>query len=114
MPTGEHGGEVPLPGVLVEDRGLQLPAVLDCEDARKDLSVLERLAVPGNRGPVMLGQVATLELTGGPVPEPEFEAAYGDLLTHYEAHIADRTVPYRKPLYPGRGLDEGFRHGIVV
>lgn len=35
-----------------------------------------------------------LELTGGPVPEPEFEAAYGALITHYEAHIADRTVPY--------------------
>jgi Cu/Ag efflux pump CusA len=30
------------------------------------LGVLERLAVPGTRGPVMLGQVATLELTGGP------------------------------------------------
>jgi multidrug efflux pump subunit AcrB len=28
--------------------------------------VLERLTVPGANGPVMLGQVATLELTGGP------------------------------------------------
>jgi multidrug efflux pump subunit AcrB len=34
--------------------------------ARQDLDLLERLAVPGARGPVMLGQVATLELTGGP------------------------------------------------
>jgi multidrug efflux pump subunit AcrB len=28
--------------------------------------VLERLSVPSARGPVMLGQVATLELEGGP------------------------------------------------
>jgi multidrug efflux pump subunit AcrB len=45
----------------------QVPIVVKlADDARKDLSVLERLAVPGTRGPVMLGQVATLELTGGP------------------------------------------------
>jgi phosphoglycolate phosphatase len=35
-----------------------------------------------------------LEHTGGPLPEDEFEAAQGELLTYYEAHIADRTVPY--------------------
>jgi multidrug efflux pump subunit AcrB len=34
--------------------------------ARQDLSVLERLAVPGAKGPVMLGQVATLEMSSGP------------------------------------------------
>lgn len=45
----------------------QVPIVVKLhEDARKDLRVLERLQVPGSRGPVMLGQVATLELTGGP------------------------------------------------
>jgi multidrug efflux pump subunit AcrB len=45
----------------------QVPIVVKlADDARKDLGVLERLAVPGTRGPVMLGQVATLELTGGP------------------------------------------------
>ncbi len=45
----------------------QVPIVVKLdESARRDLSVLERLAVPGARGPVMLGQVATLELTGGP------------------------------------------------
>ena len=45
----------------------QVPIVVKlADDARKDLGVLERLAVPGARGPVMLGQVATLELTGGP------------------------------------------------
>jgi len=35
-----------------------------------------------------------MEVTGGPLPEDEFEAAFGELLLHYEAHIADRTVPY--------------------
>ena len=36
------------------------------EEARENLAVLERLMVPGSRGPVMLGQVAQLEITGGP------------------------------------------------
>jgi multidrug efflux pump subunit AcrB len=45
----------------------QVPIVVKLdESARRDLSVLERLTVPGARGPVMLGQVAALELTGGP------------------------------------------------
>ena len=45
----------------------QVPIVVRLqEEARKDLAVLERLAVPGARGPVMLAQVATLEMTGGP------------------------------------------------
>jgi multidrug efflux pump subunit AcrB len=45
----------------------QVPIVVKLDDAaRQDLGVLERLTVPGARGPVMLGQVATLELTGGP------------------------------------------------
>jgi multidrug efflux pump subunit AcrB len=45
----------------------QVPIVVKLEEsARKDLRLLERLSVPGTRGPVMLGQVATLEMTGGP------------------------------------------------
>lgn len=44
-----------------------------------------------------------LQLTGGPLPEPVFEALYGELLTYYEAHIADRTVPYEGCL---EALDE--------
>jgi phosphoglycolate phosphatase len=35
-----------------------------------------------------------MELTGGQPAEAEFEALYGALLEHYQAHIADRTVPY--------------------
>ena len=45
----------------------QIPIVVKLADsARKDLEVLGRLAVPGAKGPVMLSQVATLEMAGGP------------------------------------------------
>lgn len=40
---------------------VRLPA-----DARQDLALLERLTVPGRHGPVMLGNVATLAIDGGP------------------------------------------------
>jgi multidrug efflux pump subunit AcrB len=57
--------DIALPKLNLSQR--QVPIVVKLqESARKDLSVLERLGVPGNRGPVMLGQVATLELAGGP------------------------------------------------
>jgi multidrug efflux pump subunit AcrB len=45
----------------------QVPIVVKLDTAaRQDLEVLGRLAVPGVKGPVMLSQVATLEMTGGP------------------------------------------------
>ncbi|MDP3761280.1 MAG: efflux RND transporter permease subunit [Ramlibacter sp.] len=57
--------DIALPKLNLSQR--QVPIVVKLEEgARKDLGLLERLAVPGTRGPVMLGQVATLEMTGGP------------------------------------------------
>ena len=54
----------------------QIPIVVRlADDARNDLSALERLMVPGTRGPVMLGQVATLELAGGPAVIDRFNRA---------------------------------------
>ena len=45
----------------------QVPIVVRLhQDAREDLATLERLMVPGARGPVMLGQVASVQITGGP------------------------------------------------
>ena len=45
----------------------QIPIVVKLDStARQDLEVLGRLSVPGVKGPVMLSQVATLEMTGGP------------------------------------------------
>ncbi|MDB5887106.1 MAG: acriflavin resistance protein, partial [Polaromonas sp.] len=57
--------DVSLPKLNLSER--QVPIVVKLADtARQDLSVLERLSVPGARGPVMLGQVATLEIASGP------------------------------------------------
>ena len=45
----------------------QVPIVVMLKaDARTDLDLLSRLAVPGARGPVMLGNVATLTIDSGP------------------------------------------------
>ncbi|CAN5722886.1 efflux RND transporter permease subunit [soil metagenome] len=57
--------DVSLPKLNLSQRQVPILVKLQ-EDARKDLSVLERLAVPGTRGPVMLAEVAKLELSGGP------------------------------------------------
>src|SRR5678815_1702668 len=56
--------DVALPKLNLSQR--QIPIVVKLrDDARRDLSLLERLAVPTSTGhTVMLGQVATLELTG--------------------------------------------------
>jgi multidrug efflux pump subunit AcrB len=57
--------DIALPKLNLSQR--QVPIVVKLQDeARQDLSVLERLSVPGTHGPVMLRQVATLEMTGGP------------------------------------------------
>ncbi len=57
--------DLALPKLNLSQR--QVPIVVKLDDAaRKDLSVLERLTVPGSKGPVMLGQVASLEIAGGP------------------------------------------------
>ncbi|NML42729.1 efflux RND transporter permease subunit [Ramlibacter sp. G-1-2-2] len=57
--------DVALPKLNLAQR--QVPIVVKLqESARKDLGVLERLTVPGAHGPVLLGEVASLELTGGP------------------------------------------------
>jgi multidrug efflux pump subunit AcrB len=54
----------------------QVPIVVRMADeARSDLATLERLMVPGARGPVMLGQVASLELSGGPAVIDRFNRA---------------------------------------
>ena len=45
----------------------QIPIVVKLNDAaRKDLDLVSRLTVPGTRGPVMLANVARVEVSGGP------------------------------------------------
>jgi multidrug efflux pump subunit AcrB len=54
-----------LPKLNLSER--QVPIVVKLGDAsRHDLATLERLMVPSSRGPVMLGQVASIEVAGGP------------------------------------------------
>ena len=54
----------------------QVPIVVRLADAaREDLSVLERLTLPGSRGPVRLAEVATLELSGGPAVIRRYDRA---------------------------------------
>ncbi len=66
--------ETALPKLNLAQR--QVPIVVKLDDAaRKDLSVLERLTVPGTRGPVLLGQVATLELASGPAVIDRYDRA---------------------------------------
>ncbi len=61
--TGDY--EQYLPKLNLSQR--QVPIVVKlAPEARQDLSLLERLTVPGSKGPVALGQVATMEMSGGP------------------------------------------------
>ena len=57
--------DVSLPKLNLSQRQVPIVVRLD-QEARKDLSVLKRLMIPGKRGPVMLEQVADLDITGGP------------------------------------------------
>jgi multidrug efflux pump subunit AcrB len=57
--------DVSLPKLNLDERQVPIVVKLDVA-ARQDLGVLERLMVPGARGPVMLGQVAQLEVSSGP------------------------------------------------
>jgi multidrug efflux pump subunit AcrB len=54
-----------LPKLNLSQRQVPIVVKLD-STARSDLDLLGRLSVPGTRGPVLLSQVATLEVAGGP------------------------------------------------
>ena len=54
-----------LPKLILSQR--QVPVVVKlAADARADLDLLSRLSVPGTRGPVMLGNVASFSIESGP------------------------------------------------
>ena len=57
--------ESALPKLNLSQRQIPIVVKLDT-DARQDLDLLGRLMVPGVKGPVMLSQVATFEMSGGP------------------------------------------------
>ncbi|QHI99009.1 AcrB/AcrD/AcrF family protein [Xylophilus rhododendri] len=66
--------DVGLPKLNLAQRQVPIMVRLD-ESARRDLSVLERLSVPGKRGPVLLSDVATLEVSGGPAVIQRYDRA---------------------------------------
>ena len=85
----------------------QVPIVVKlAPQARTDLDVLSRLAVPGAKGPVMLGQVATLTFGGGPAVIDRYDRArninfevelagiaLGDMKTAVEKLPSLKTLP---------------------
>jgi len=83
-----------LDGTLVDSNRDLAPAI------NHALAVAGRPAVSPNETRKLIGGGArrmlerAMEVTGGPLPDDEFEAAYGELQLHYAAHIANNTVPY--------------------
>ena len=63
-----------LPKMNLPERQIPIVVKLDV-GARHDLEVLNRLAVPGSKGPVMLGQVAQLDFGGGPAVIDRYDRA---------------------------------------
>ncbi|MDR1425249.1 MAG: efflux RND transporter permease subunit [Azoarcus sp.] len=84
------------------------------DDARQDLSILERLTLPGARGPVMLGEIATLELAAGPAQIMRFDRARSVRL---EIELGSKTMGELSALVPGlpsvRALPAGLKIGEV-
>jgi phosphoglycolate phosphatase len=83
-----------LDGTLVDSNRDLAPAINHVLGVvgRPGVSPDETRRLIGGGARLMLGRA--MEVTGGPLSEDEFEAAYGALLQHYEEHIADHTVPY--------------------
>ena len=66
--------DVALPKLNLSQR--QVPIVVKLDPAaRQNLDLLGRLTVPGVKGPVMLSQVATLEMGGGPALIDRYDRA---------------------------------------
>ncbi|NEX59518.1 efflux RND transporter permease subunit [Noviherbaspirillum galbum] len=61
--TGDY--DINLPKLNLSQRQVPIVVMLE-ESARQNLDLLQRLAVPGRQGPVLIGQVASLEIAGGP------------------------------------------------
>ena len=83
-----------LDGTLVDSNRDLAPAVNHALDlaGRRAVSADEVREFIGGGAGKMLERA--LERTGGALPETEFERIYAALMAHYEAHIADHTVPF--------------------
>ncbi|MGE0100130.1 MAG: efflux RND transporter permease subunit [Hydrogenophaga sp.] len=94
-----------LPKMNLPERQVPIVVKLDV-GARQDLDLLARLPVPGSKGPVMLGQVATLSIGGGPAVIDRYDRsrninfevelagiALGDMKTAVEKLPSLRNLP---------------------
>ena len=94
-----------LPKLNLPQRQVPIVVKLDAA-AREDLDLLSRLAVPGAKGPVMLGQVATLSFGGGPAVIDRYDRSrninfevelagipLGDMKTAVDALPSIRNLP---------------------
>ncbi|MGE8317706.1 MAG: efflux RND transporter permease subunit [Comamonas sp.] len=75
-----------LPKLNLAERQVPIMVRLQ-ENARQDLDLLARLAVPGARGPVRLGEVATLTLAGGPAVISRYDRARN---MNFEIELGER------------------------
>jgi multidrug efflux pump subunit AcrB len=78
----------------------QIPIVVQLNDeARQDQSILERLTVPGAKGPVMLSQVASFSMAGGPSGNIQIEVELSGL-TLGDVTTAVKNMPSIQNLPP--------------
>ena len=104
-----------LDGTLVDSNRDLAPAI------NHALYLAGRPGIPADATRKLIGGGArrmlerALELTGGMPAGSEFELLYGALLKHYEAHIADHTVPYPGCLEALDALlDRGCRLAVIT
>jgi multidrug efflux pump subunit AcrB len=93
----------------------QVPVVVRLPDAaRQDLALIERLAVPGAKGTVPLGNVATLSLASGPAQIDRFNRARN---VNFEIELNGQplgTVQAAAQALPSvRNLPPGMRQTVV-
>ncbi len=104
-----------LDGTLVDSNRDLAPAI------NHALATLGRPAIPPETTVKLIGGGSrrmlerAMELTGGMPEDAEFEGCYGELLTHYEAHIADHTLPYPGCLYALDALlERGCKLAVIT
>jgi len=101
-----------LPKLNLSQRQVPIVVKLD-RAARADLDLLGRLTVPGTHGPVMLSQVATLEVAGGPAVIDRYDRSRNvnfeielSGVPLGEVTVAVQNLPSIKNLPPGVAVRE--------
>ncbi|MDR3212356.1 MAG: efflux RND transporter permease subunit [Azoarcus sp.] len=93
----------------------QVPILVRLADsARQNLDVLARLTLPGARGPVMLGEIATLELAAGPAQIMRYDRSRSVRMDVELGSVPMGDISARVPELPSvRALPAGIKIGEV-